>query len=71
VIFDKLGEDVSITETNGRFHIRFDAAVSDGFVFWLLSLGNQVEVIEPLTLRDHMRQTIESMAGRYSKASIH
>lgn len=71
VIFDKLGEDVSITQDGDRFLIRFDAAVSDGFVFWLLSLGTQVEVLEPVTLRDHMRETIEAMAERYAKASIH
>lgn len=70
VIFDKLGEDVSITQDRNRFLIRFDAAVSDGFVYWLLSLGTQVEVLEPITLRDHMRETIESMIGRYAKASI-
>lgn len=71
VIFDKLGEDVSITQDGDRFLIRFDAAVSDGFVYWLLSLGTQVEVVEPVTLRDHMRETIVAMADRYDKASIH
>ena len=71
VIFDKLGEDVSITADEGRFLIRFDAAVSDGFVYWLLSLGTQVEVLEPTSLRDHVKETIERMASRYDLISIH
>lgn len=71
VLFDKLGEDVSISENDDRFFIRFDAAVSDGFIFWLLSLGTQVEVIEPLSLRDHMKETVEAMADTYAKTSIH
>lgn len=71
VIFDKLGEDVSITEDGERFLIRFDAAVSNGFIYWVLSLGTQVEVLEPLSLREHVKQTIEAMSDVYKKTSIH
>lgn len=71
VIFDKLGEDVSVSEHGERFLIRFDAAVSDGFIYWLLSLGAQVEVVEPFTLRNHMKATIEKMATTYEHTSIH
>jgi len=34
-------------------------------------LGSQVEVVEPLTLRDHMKATIEKMAITYEHTSIH
>ncbi len=71
VIFDKLGEDVSITADEGRFLIRFDAAVSDGFVYWLLSLGTQVEVLEPISLRDHVKRRLSEWQAVMILISIH
>ena len=36
-----------------------------GIVMWLLSQGNNIEVVKPETLRQEMKQTLQDMLARY------
>lgn len=66
VIFDKLGEDVAIRRQGESLLVTFEAAISEGFIYWLLSLGDQVEVLEPLAFRETFGERVRNMAGLYA-----
>jgi predicted DNA-binding transcriptional regulator YafY len=53
---------------NGSMMITATVANTPQLVWWLLGLGNGVEVIEPKSLRQTMVSTIESMAKMYVPA---
>ncbi len=38
----------------------------EGMYYWALQYGNNVEVVEPQVLRDRIRETVTSMANKYS-----
>jgi predicted DNA-binding transcriptional regulator YafY len=38
---------------------------SDMLRWWLLAMGPQVEVLEPVSLREEIRRTLQQALGRY------
>jgi len=53
---------------DGRWEVTLNA-VQDNYELrsLLLSFGNEIEVVEPLSLRDEMRKIVEDMSKKYSK----
>lgn len=50
---------------DGRVELRASLESDDTLRWWLLGFGNQVEVMEPLELREEMRDLLRSAAKRY------
>ena len=50
---------------DGRLRLKATAADSQELVWWLLGLGDGVEVVQPVGLRTQMRETSERMARMY------
>lgn len=42
----------------------------NGCIMWLLSQGKKIEVVQPLSLREEMKQTVECMADFYREQSL-
>lgn len=67
-IFDRFGEQAD-TRTSGREHflLRTEAAVNHGLVGWILQFGDKIEVTEPETLREMVRDTARGILETYTR----
>ena len=62
---ESLGQD-SLQETgDGDFLFEGTFTDEDSFIGWILTFGNQAEIIEPRTARVKIREILNSAAGRY------
>ena len=64
-IIDWFGQDVSFSgETDGMVDVRVRVN-AQAFVFWALQYGQYVEVLEPASLREEVKQAVMEMARKY------
>ena len=63
----KLSEDQLISEADGGFLVKASVADTAQLEWWLLGLGDQVEVLAPASLRQSIIETIEGLHNIYIK----
>lgn len=67
VVIDRFGKDVSIRSVDDRtFSIKIKAAISEGFIRWLLMWGSDAKVISPQHLVEKIKAEAEKMNKLYS-----
>lgn len=65
-IMDRFGPKVPLTAYDSKhFETTVNAAVSDGFVSWLMAFGNKIKVIEPQSLAKQIKEKALSIAEQY------
>lgn len=65
-IMDRFGSKVPLTAYDSRhFETIVDAAVSDGFISWLMAFGNKIKVLEPQSLAEQIKEKALSIAEQY------
>lgn len=68
VVIDRFGKEIHICKVDDRtFSIKFNAAVSEGLVRWLLTWGSDAKVIAPQSLVDRMKEEAKKMFELYSE----
>tara|TARA_R110002072_G_scaffold277305_1_gene439021 strand:+ start:2087 stop:3178 length:1092 start_codon:yes stop_codon:yes gene_type:complete len=50
----------------GISQVSFEEYIHREFIWWLLSFGDQIEVVKPTKLRRIMKSTVDSMAEKYA-----
>ena len=66
IVIDRFGRDITIEKKNDEtFEFEALVAVSDQFLGWVLSLGNDVKIIGPESVVDRMRGMIEERMMLY------
>ncbi|MBE5394931.1 MULTISPECIES: helix-turn-helix transcriptional regulator [Paenibacillaceae] len=67
VVIDRFGKDVTIRKVDDcTFSIKIKAAISEGFIRWLLMWGSDAKVISPQHLVEKMKAETEKMNKLYS-----
>lgn len=65
-IIDRFGKEVNIVNKNDKdFIIKFEAAVNEGLLRWILNWGAEAQVISPHYLKDMMREEIAKISNIY------
>lgn len=68
-IMDRFGKSVPLTALDvNHFETRFDAAVSDGLVSWVMQFGDQVQVTSPSEVREMIQKKAESICKIYASS---
>lgn len=66
-VIDRFGKEVNIiNKNNTTFTIKFEAAVNEGLLRWILNWGADAEVISPENLKNMMREEIIKMSRIYT-----
>ncbi len=66
VVIDRFGSDVFVSiADSSHFDITVPVAVSQQFFGWIFGLGNTVQIIEPDSVREQMRDKLAEAEGRY------
>lgn len=67
VIIDRFGSDVMIHPENGKdtFTVNLSIEVSRQFLGWLIGLGDEIEVVEPATVRDELASVARELSKKY------
>jgi len=63
-VIDWLGRDIHITENDDHYIVRFKAN-EQSIGYWAMQFGGSVEVLEPLSLRDQVRDRVEKIYEKY------
>jgi predicted DNA-binding transcriptional regulator YafY len=58
--------DIEDSPDGKQYDVRFEGAVSDGLVRWILSLGPKVEVMGPPELRTRVQEMVAILASKYN-----
>lgn len=68
-IMDRFGSGAFITKCNDdtHFRMRTKMAVSEGLVSWVMQFGNKIEVLEPVSLRDKVKERATEILDVYNK----
>lgn len=65
-IMDRFGSKIPLVAVDSNhFETTIDAAVSDGFVSWIMNFGDKLKVIEPQSLADMVRKKALKIAYQY------
>lgn len=66
VVIDEFGRDISIIKDGDEyFKIRTKVITSNGFISWLFAFWDEVEVLEPTSLREKVKGTLKNMNDIY------
>ncbi len=66
VIIDRFGKTIHmIKKDENYFTVNINVAVSRQFLSWVISLGEGVEIIEPESVLEQMREEIRELSRRY------
>ena len=70
-ILDRFGAAATITKCGEepRFRMRTKAVVSDGLVSWVMQFADKIEVVEPRSLREQMKQRAEAVLAVYQRGT--
>lgn len=65
-LIDWLGKDLRImrTDVSGQIEVRFNCNEESMF-YWALQYGPYVEVLEPVSLRDRIKNAVREMSSKY------
>lgn len=70
-ILDRVGKSASITRfDDGHFKMRMKMVVSEGLVSWIMQFGSKLEVVEPVELREQVRERAKEILSLYSRESF-
>lgn len=65
-IMDRFGAKVPLIAYDSRhFETVIDAAISDGLISWFMTFGNRIQVLEPQSLADAIKEKAQSIAELY------
>ncbi len=65
-IIDRFGKKAPLTAVDSdHFETEIEAAISDGFVSWVMQFGNKIKVVEPQYLADMIKEKALSIAEIY------
>lgn len=65
-MLDRFGEDIPLkNDGTAHFQLKTKAAVSDGLVCWLLQFGEKIQVLEPQSLADCVKEKAEKIRKIY------
>lgn len=71
-VIDAFGDDFKIVSDRfpnyGKLEIEIKSNINDMFS-WALQFGDYVEILEPQSLRDRMRETVETMHKKYYRTN--
>lgn len=70
VVVDHFGTDLDITPDGEHFVLRFQGAVSEGLVRWILTWGSDAEVLYPPHLRTKLREEAAKMLRHYKVEEV-
>ena len=66
VVLDRFGTDVPVEKNgDGTFSTRVHVAVSPTFLGWLFQFSDKVTVLSPESLKEKMKEQLETVAKRY------
>lgn len=66
-ILDRFGSSIALKAVDGaHFETTVQAAVSDGFVSWLMQYGDKIRVIEPAHLAEKLQQRAKQILSLYA-----
>ena len=65
-LIDWLGKDLRIrrTDVSGQIEVRFNGN-EESMCYWALQYGPYVEVLEPVSLRDRIKNAVREMSSKY------
>lgn len=69
-ILDRFGNSALITKSStdeDHFRMRIKIVVSEGLVSWIMQFGSKIEVIEPLSLRNQVRERAREVFSVYGE----
>ncbi len=67
-ILDRFGPRIPLTAVDiQHFETNVEAAVSDGFVSWIMQFGNMIKVISPVYLAEMVRDKAQKITEIYNK----
>jgi len=58
------------SEADGRVRLRVNLAVSPDFVAWVMSFGDKVEIVSPLSLSQEIERQVFNMAERFQLKQV-
>ena len=65
-VIDKFGKEVWLSPVDDyHFKITVPVAVSPQFFGWVFGLGEMVDIIEPESVREKMKEHLEKVCKRY------
>jgi predicted DNA-binding transcriptional regulator YafY len=65
-IIDRFGEEVIIVPLDeDHFKLMAEVNAGEGFISWILQLGEKAEILYPESLREEIKEKIELMRGLY------
>lgn len=65
-IMDRFGAKVPLTAYDSKhFETTVEAAVSDGFITWIMGFGNKIKVLEPESLAKQIKEKALLIANQY------
>ena len=65
-MMDRFGTKIPLVAVDSNhFETVIDAAVSDGFVSWIMNFGDKLKVIEPQSLADKVKEKALRIANQY------
>jgi Predicted transcriptional regulator len=65
VTVDRFGRDLLFSREDGRVVVTVRVEVSPPFLAWVFSLGPEVKVLEPASLREHLREQLAATLENY------
>ncbi len=67
VVIDRFGKDIIVIKSDdAHFAISVKVAVSQQFLAWLTSFGNEAKILSPQSVVDTMKQHIQSVIEQYN-----
>jgi predicted DNA-binding transcriptional regulator YafY len=65
-IVDRFGKKAPLTAVNAdHFETEIEAAISDGFVSWVMQFGDKIKVVEPTFLAEKIKEKAQIIANMY------
>lgn len=66
-VIDKFGKDVFLTiDGDEYFIIHSEIIISQGFISWLLQFGSSAELIEPVEVREIIKEKVKELDNMYN-----
>ena len=71
ILIDRFGKEISIIPAGeGRFRTVVNVTVSSPFLGWIMSLGEDIQIVEPESVVDRMRQEAARLARQYPMENV-
>ena len=64
-IVDWFGKDITIKDENDTLFVKLKTN-ENAIIYWALQYGENVEIVEPLSAREKIKQMISAMMKKYN-----